>query len=142
MAENEAENLVLDASVIIKWILKENDYVIARKIAARYINKEVNISIPSFSYAEISNVLGRKYDGEALSFISHLKFGSIEEKIMSLKVFSMTFDLMKKYPRVSFYDAAYHALALSENATFVTADADYYKIAKKEGQIIMLKDYA
>ena len=46
--------------------------------------------------------------------------------------------LMEKYPKISFYDAAYHALAKAYNTDLITADKQYYKLTKKEGNIKLL----
>jgi len=48
---------------------------------------------------------------------------------------------MKKYTKISFYDAAYHALALNTGGTFITADKKYYEKTKSEGNIMLLKNY-
>ena len=42
---------------------------------------------------------------------------------------------------MTFYDAAYHALALVEHGTFVTADGKYFTKAKKAGAIALLSDF-
>lgn len=47
---------------------------------------------------------------------------------------------MKKYPRVSFYDASYHALAIAYDGLFVTADRKYYEMTRKEGNVTLLED--
>ena len=48
--------------------------------------------------------------------------------------------LVKKYPKVSFYDASYHALAKAYEGTFITADKKYYEATKKEGNIKLFSE--
>ena len=45
---------------------------------------------------------------------------------------------MKSRHQVSFYDAAYHALALIHNGTFVTAHSRYVNKATESGSVIQL----
>ncbi len=42
---------------------------------------------------------------------------------------------------VTFYDAAYHALALVEGGLFVTADARYLRQAAAAGGVRLLREY-
>jgi len=50
------------------------------------------------------------------------------------------FALMKEI-NVTFYDAAYHCLAITENGTFVTADKIYFDKAKKKRNIKLLRQW-
>ena len=40
------------------------------------------------------------------------------------------------------FDTLYHAAALEESATLITADRRYYDKARREGQIILLADWS
>lgn len=51
-----------------------------------------------------------------------------------------TTDLVRRYG-VTFYDAAYHALALVEKGLFVPADARYARRVVEIGGVQMLHDY-
>ncbi len=140
MEENKL--LVIDASVIIKWLLnKENDTALAEQIFNDLIERKVRIIIPAHCYAEVANTVARKAPTLALNFISKLKMSTIKEQTLNVAEISFAFGLMHKYPKVSFYDAAYHALAISAGATFVTADENYYKTTKRTGNITLLKHY-
>lgn len=43
--------------------------------------------------------------------------------------------------QVSFYDAAYHALAIAESAVFVTADEEYVHKSECSTHMCLLKDW-
>lgn len=43
--------------------------------------------------------------------------------------------------QVTFYDAAYHALAIEQDGFFVTADEKYIQKAGSAGHIVHLKDW-
>jgi len=48
--------------------------------------------------------------------------------------------LIRQY-QVTFYDAAYHALAMTENALFVTADVAYLRKVGNQPEIMKLSDW-
>ena len=77
----------------------------------------------------------------ALQFLMKLKASNIIEYKLKEGVALMAFELMQKYPKISFYDASYHAIAIYENGKFITADKRYYETTKKEKHIILLKNF-
>ncbi|MEK7523423.1 MAG: hypothetical protein AAB588_00140 [Patescibacteria group bacterium] len=58
-----------------------------------------------------------------------------------MELASMGCELMKNFSGVTFYDSGYHALALQEGGTFITADEKYFQKTKKQGGVMLLKDY-
>jgi predicted nucleic acid-binding protein len=48
---------------------------------------------------------------------------------------------MKKHS-VTFYDAIYHAIALTQKGLLVTADEAYYRKVKRIAHISLLKDFS
>jgi len=44
-------------------------------------------------------------------------------------------------PKLWYYDAAYHALAINRDGLFVTADEQYIQKAGSSGHILHLKDW-
>ena len=138
----ESKLMVIDASIIIKWLLEEqNGMEQAEKIQDDLIERNIKILIPGHCYMEVANTISRKAPELALNFISKLKVSTIREQILNISKITLALDLMKKYKKISFYDAAYHALAISEGATFVTADEKYYETTKEQGNIILLQNY-
>lgn len=77
----------------------------------------------------------------ALSFLSHLLALNMDEHYLNLSCFVQALEIVKKCQGVAFCDAFYHALAISLGATFITADAKYFKKAKNFKGIMMLEDY-
>jgi len=43
--------------------------------------------------------------------------------------------------RVTFYDAAYHALAIRHRGTMIAADRTYVKKAARAGHVMLLSDW-
>lgn len=133
---------VPDASVLLKWIIYEKKFLEqALLFRGDFKRQELNISIPSHCYVEVCNALGREYKDEALSFITFLIGSELNEFALSLDLAQVAFRLMGKFSGITFYDACYHALAIRDSGTFITADEKYYKKTHKEGSIMLLKDY-
>lgn len=141
MAENK-QLFVADASVIFKWAVEEtNDAQPALLFKDDFVNKKIHILVPVFCFTEICNALGLKYPEIAMNFFSQLLILGLDERQVSFDVANIAFQLMQQYSGITFYDASYYALAIQENATFITADEKYYKKTKKESRIMLLKDY-
>lgn len=135
--------LVLDLSVLIKWFsLEDNDVDVALSIESDFLEGKYQILMPFFYTWELNNYLSRHFDSEtATSFYSHFKSYKFQYHDLHLKTSRIAFEIIEKFPKISFYDASYHALAISENATFLTCDKKYYEKTKKLGHIVLLKDF-
>lgn len=86
------------------------------------------------------NIICRDYPEKASSFFSLLNLGGIVTHLLNLQTLILSLDLTGKYKHISFYDAFYHALAISNNTSFVTSDKKYYEKVKKEGHIVLLEN--
>lgn len=106
-----------------------------------FVKGKINIYVPSYCFAEVCNLLCRDYPDIALSFSSYLIESEILECQLNLDLLNIACRLIKRYHDISFYDAAYHALAIQEEGVFITADVKYYNKTKKESRIMLLKDY-
>ena len=142
MAETNPPLFIPDASVVMKWILNGEENIFqARRLRDDFADGRIRLEVPDHFYTEIMNILSRYYPNHALRFFSQLKMSTLIVNRLSLEVASHAHDLIQKYPKISFYDAAYHALALHRRGTFLTADERYYNVVKKEGGIQLLKHY-
>lgn len=135
--------LVLDSSVLIKWIIDEDDEVIkARSIESGFLDGKYKILLPMFYIWELNNFISRHFDPvTATSIFWHFKSYKFINFDLDINTAKLAFDITKRFEKISFYDASYHALAISENATFVTCDKKYYEKTKKLGHIVLLKDF-
>lgn len=141
MAENKPK-FVADASVLLKWATYETEDLEQSLMFENDVKKgKIDILVPIHCFPEICNMLGRDRRNIAISFLSYLMNSDITERGLTLNIAAITFDLMKKYSKISFYDAFYHALAIYENGIFITADKKYYDKTHRRGHIMLLKNY-
>lgn len=145
--ENMAGNkllYILDASVILKWFLNETgtEQDNALEIKNLCLKGDIEVAVPQYVFAEILNILIRyKSAKEVLKSLSYLFILSFYIYPISLEMASLGLEMMEKSPRVSFYDAGYHALALQHGGVFITADEKYFHQTKRKDAIMLLKDY-
>ena len=135
------ETLVCDASVLLLPVLGQDEKMTVRKILFKKDNFDYSILVPDIFRYEYFNVTNRHVDAETAARSYEALTG------LQLSIIPMEDDLidganrlMMKYPKISFYDAAYHALAKAYKVDLVTADEKYYRMTKKEGNVVLLKD--
>ena len=120
----EGEEVVVDASVIVKWFVEEEYSREARLLRDSYASGLVDLAAPSLLPYEVLNAL--KYSGA---------FGEEELKEVAQALADFQFTLYNLEGRLAFkavevsmrkgvtiYDAAYVALAYILNTTLYTAD--------------------
>lgn len=140
--EDHKSLYVIDASVMIKWIvMQEDDIDKALEIRDDFFREKISLAMPSNALFEILNVMSIKRPVEAMTFFSQILSMGIDEYVLTLEPASQAIAMLERIKGISFYDAIYHALALILGGTFVTADKDYYKKTKSLGRIMLLKDY-
>jgi predicted nucleic acid-binding protein len=119
------EKIVLDASVIAKWYLKEKYSEQAINLRDEYISGHITIAAPTLLEYEVLNAL--KYSGayseQELTDIAHSlnKYGFEYWRLEKLK--SETIKIASRYD-ITIYDASYLALAILIKASFYTVDEE------------------
>lgn len=131
---------VPDASIILKWVLGEDEEGQDRAIELLngWLDQEHEIILPSLWIYEVGNVLGVKRTKDAEKILGLLLGYEFKESRITDIQINLTFHLMKEFKGVTFYDAIYHALALIEKGVMVTADKDYFKKTKDKGGIMLI----
>ena len=134
--------IVVDNSVIMKPILEEDD---ADKVKKLFLHKdrfELSILVPDIFCYEFLNILTKAVGTEsALKAYNYLKNRQLSVIPFEDDLIKIAGGLVKKYPQISFYDAAYHALAIAHKADLITADERYYNLTKGEGRVKLLSDF-
>lgn len=135
--------VVPDASVLLKWVLPSDEEPDADKallLRTAIQDEAVDAFLPALWLYEVGNTIARRFPMHASSWLSALmKFG-IEEASPSERWLAKALELTQRY-EVTFYDAAYHALALIHKGVFVTADSRYVNRAREAGSVIALAEW-
>lgn len=137
MVENKPL-IFVDASVILKWLVGEGNTDEALEYYHDFYQNKIRLAVPSLCYYEVLNALGVKHHAIAVASFNHLLNLKLEEYIIDLPLANDALKIMKQIPKIAFYDAVYHALAIMHKGTFLTADKNYYDKAKKLKHIKLL----
>ena len=115
--------IILDASVILRWFIEEEQSDKARKIQDDYLVDKLDIAVPDLLLYEVAN---------ALRFNKSFEVDEIDQVLTSLsdlgiKVLPINYALVGEAARLAYnyeltvYDAIYVELSLKLGAEFVTA---------------------
>ena len=116
--------VVLDASVILKWLVNEEGSEDALRFRDRHVKGEERIIVPSLLFYEVANVL--RYREELPEEELLILFEILND--LELSAVNPSFSEFKEamlYARVkqtSVYDAAYVVLAKNLGCELITAD--------------------
>ncbi len=136
-------NIVPDASVILKWVFKspkEDHTEKALLLLDEWVEGRINLIVPTLWCFEVGNILGLKGANLASETMALLVEYHFEEQLMNTEICRLIFSIMDDC-KVTFYDAAYHAVALIRSATLLTADEAYVRKTDQLGQVMLLKDW-
>jgi len=136
--------VVPDASVILKWVLQkedESDFLQAVRLQEALLAEEIEVRLPTLWRYEVGNVLGLKKPAMAGELMSALLVYDFEEVPLRTEYCLDVLDHMQDVKGVTFYDAAYHVLALRTKGVYLTADAAYVKRAKRKGHVTLLTEW-
>lgn len=124
--------MVLDASVILKWFMKEDDSDKAMSLKETHCIGKFNIVVPDILLYEVGNAL--RYEPE---------FSPEEIKLCLKELYELNLNIIAPLPHIlnlipdiafhydiTFYDASYICLAQILNIQFVTADEKLYNKVK------------
>ncbi len=136
--------VVLDASVVVKWIFadrtEESHSLQALQILQSIKESRLAVVQPPHWLAEVAAVTVRldpERARQAVSLLHALEF----PVAAGVEVYQKACELSASFNR-HLFDTLYHAVALTEpGAMLVTADDQYYRKAHKAGRIVRLKDY-
>jgi predicted nucleic acid-binding protein len=135
--------LVPDASVLLKWVLEsddEQDRDRALEIREAWLSGRCAIMLPSLWFFEVGNILGMKQPGLAAQLMQRLTGYRFEQESPEA-IYEKAFELMKTF-KVTFYDAAYHAVAIKRSGMMITADDAYYQKTSRVGHVAVLGNWS
>ena len=135
--------IVLDASVILKWLLPEEGRDIALSFLDKHINDQEQVAIPELLYYEVGNILAVKTELSEEAIIEVMRYlFDLELSAFTLgqQEYLEAMSLSRLY-EVSVYDASYVVLARSLGASFITADERLARKMKDMSFVQTLNSY-
>jgi predicted nucleic acid-binding protein len=118
--------IVLDASVIIKWVLDDE---LQSQAALAYRDQHFEgthrVAVPELLFYEMANVLATKTalsQEEAIEAFTLIVESELESYSLGSDEFSEAIRLSKRF-KISLYDSSYIALAEALGCEMITADA-------------------
>ncbi len=136
--------IVPDASVILKWVLEredEADQPQAKRLQEALLAERVEIRLPTLWRYEVGNVLGLKKPAMAVELMNALLAYEFEEVSLKTEYALAILEHMSDVKGVTFYDSAYHVLAMRTRGLYLTADTAYLKRAKRKGHVALLSEW-
>jgi predicted nucleic acid-binding protein len=131
---------VVDASVILKWVLEEgetSDKDKALELLNAWAEDRIRIYAPLIWQYEVGNFLGRELPAEAEQKMALLLDLHMGEVLLDEKIYRRCFSWMKG-GKVTFYEAVYLSSAFEVQGVLVTADERLVKkIGKAEGLCLL-----
>lgn len=118
------KDLVLDASVAVKWFVVEEGRPKARKILKDLQAGQVHIYVPQIFFFEVANVFSFHVginENDLAKYLEFLFSSGIESELTTKELISSSLDLSKQR-KITSYDASYVALAQSLKVDLITAD--------------------
>lgn len=136
--------LVLDASVIIKWLLndpeRESGTEKATQIMELVAKGEHAVLQPIHWLAEVGAVLARESPATAandVAMLYALELPAISDPLVMRRSVELAIELKQHV-----FDTLYHAVALeTPEAMLVIADSRYLRVARSKGRILDLLDW-
>lgn len=127
-----AKKVILDASVVIKWFVDEEDSDKAALYLNAFQQNQVLIIVPSLLFYEVGNFFvshkaGPDRAGEAMLILHNL---SLDIQDVGLQWFRKIYQNSIEYG-LTFYDATYITLLQNMNCEFVTADNKLFQKVNK-----------
>jgi predicted nucleic acid-binding protein len=136
--------VVPDASVILKWVLQkdtEADHDAAFRLLDDYRTEAVDICLPTLWRYEVGNILGHRHPDSADAAMRALLAYEFREEPLHQEYCLAVLRFMKDLRRVSFYDVAYHVLAIRLGGTYVTADVAYARQVRSKRHLRLLSEW-
>lgn len=136
--------VVVDASVAVKWVFPDpaveppTDRAVA--LLERIRNRDVGVIQPPHWLFEVVAVVVRLSPPvavPAIALLDALELTTCDDVTVLRRAAELAAEL-----RHHLFDTLYHAVALEQDATLVTADVRYANKAREVGGLCLLRDFA
>jgi hypothetical protein len=115
--------------------------VLLESASSSLLGEQVELRLPSLWRYEVGNILGMRRPGVAKEAMEALLAYRFEEEHLHAEYCLDVLRFVTATKGVSFYDAAYHVLALRTKGLYVTADKRYIGLAGRRGRVVLLSDW-
>lgn len=136
--------VTLDASVILKWYLHlpdEQDLQQAGDILKAILQEQLTLVQPPHTLLEVAAVLARKRPERNAVEIPDLQSVLLMARTVANNAMLNRALALSRQLDHHLFDTLYHAVALEEGATLITADRRYFEKAQMVGSIVLLEDF-
>jgi predicted nucleic acid-binding protein len=136
------KNYVMDASVILKWVIgneRESDHKQAMALLETWSEGDIELSAPILWQYEVGNFLGRSLQEEAMDKMNLLLNLNIRNVAFTSGMWRQCFSWMKQ-KNITFYDASYLAVAFEVQGTLITADEKFAGEMEETNRICLLSN--
>ena len=135
---------VIDASVIVKWLLKDPQREAgtdkATQLMERVANGEQPVLQPTHWIVEVGAVLARESSGTAvddIGMLTALELPTTDDPKVLRRGLELAMELKQHL-----FDTYYHGVALgTPECTLITADERYLRAARTKGRIVHLMEW-
>ncbi len=147
------EKVVIDSSVFVKLFLDEQDSDLVLNYFCDLLDKKTKIIVPALFEYEVMQVAASNnlnilaiadviddYKKTILT-ITNLETGIIKKLSDKILLDNKIIKARKKSGLLSFYDSAYHILAIINDCDFITADQKHYDKSRHLGHIRPLSHF-
>jgi predicted nucleic acid-binding protein len=141
--------VIVDTSIVLKWVLDEPDSATALALLTRWINEGIVIQAPALLTYEVANALfqrvrkGEMTADKARQALEDVLFPELMLNFLEYAELSKrAITLAQQYSLPATYDADYLALAEHEKCEYWTADTRLWNtVADKLPWVRRLSDY-
>lgn len=148
MSAGPANRMVVDASVAVKWLVRDEEHTDkARLLLRRFGQGETALVVPGHLRYEVSSAVTAATLGRAPRLQPEEAREAIEEFLaLPLETMDTNEHILLAYSLVhqygcAFYDALYLALSQRLSAPLITADRRFYQRVQSVSGIVWLGDY-
>lgn len=136
--------VVVDASVIIKWLLQDPQREAVTEKATQLMESvtrgDRSALQPPHWLTEVGAVLARESPETAADdviMLNALELAATDDPLVLKRGVELAIELKQHL-----FDTYYHAVALeTPDTTFITADKGYLRVARAKGRIVYLMDW-
>src|SRR2546421_11329293 len=129
--------VVVDTSIVIKWVLDEPDSYIASALLSKWFSEGITMLAPVLLIYELTNVLHQRVRKSDITldrskqllanvFLKALEFDDSQDRNLSARAM----EFAHRFGLPAAYDAHYLALAERENCEYWTADSRLYNAVR------------